>query len=48
MDFRDAPEDAPFRQEVRDFLTWQPVPMSRGVWIRGDTIRTIEFMHFEE
>ena len=21
---------------------WQPVPMNRGVWIRGDAIRTIE------
>ena len=33
--------------EVEDDGPWQPVPMNRGVWIRGDAIRTIEFLAFQ-
>lgn len=31
---------------VEDDGPWQPVPMSRGVWIHGQAIRTIEFLAF--
>lgn len=34
--------------EVEDDGPWQPVPMNRGVWIRGEAIRTIEFLAFQE
>jgi hypothetical protein len=34
--------------KVDDDGPWQPVPMSRGVWIRGDAIRAIEFLEFQE
>ena len=31
---------------VEDGGPWQPVPMNRGVWIRGEAIRAIEFLEF--
>jgi hypothetical protein len=31
---------------VEDDGPWQPVPMSSGVWIHGQAIRTIEFLAF--
>lgn len=34
--------------DVGDDGPWQPVPMSRGVWIRGEAIRAIEFLDFQE
>jgi hypothetical protein len=34
--------------EIEDDGPWQPVPMNRGVWIRGEAIRTIEFLAFQE
>ena len=34
--------------KVEDDGPWQPVPMNRGVWIRGEVIRTIEFLEFQE
>jgi hypothetical protein len=33
---------------VGDDGSWHPVPASRGVWIRGDAIRAIEFTEFRE
>ncbi|HEV8640144.1 MAG TPA: DUF6338 family protein [Methylomirabilota bacterium] len=33
---------------VEDDGPWQPVPMNRGVWIRGEAIRAIEFLQFQE
>ena len=33
--------------EAEDDGPWQPVPMNRGVWIRGEAIRTIEFLAFQ-
>lgn len=32
---------------VDDDGLWQPVPMNRGVWIRGEAIRAIEFLEFQ-
>ena len=34
--------------KIEDDGLWQPVPMNRGVWIRGEAIRTIEFLAFQE
>ena len=34
--------------KVEDDGPWQPVPMNRGVWIRGEAIRAIEFLEFQE
>ena len=34
--------------EVEDDGPWQPMPMNRGVWIRGEAIRAIEFLEFRE
>ena len=34
--------------KIEDDGPWQPVPMNRGVWIRGDAIRAIEFLEFQE
>ena len=34
--------------EIEDDGPWQPVPMNRGVWIRGEAIRTIELLAFQE
>ncbi len=34
--------------EVEDDGLWQPVPMNRGVWIRGEAIRAIEVLAFQE
>ena len=33
--------------DVEDEGLWQPAPMNRGVWIRGEAIRTIEFLAFQ-
>ena len=34
--------------KIEDDDFWQPVPMNRGVWIRGEAIRTIELLAFQE
>ena len=33
--------------KVEDDGPWQPAPMNRGVWIRGEAIRAIEFFEFQ-
>ncbi len=47
----DASEQDLFLEQtykVEDDGPWQPVPMNRGVWIRGGAMRATEFLEFEE